>query len=412
MVSDVSARGFVLLDKNFRHYWVAGLLSSSGMWCWRTLAPIMIYQNSSNPLMLGIFSVASYGPVLLFSFVGGTLADRFDKRRISALFQGCTSLLFLLLAIRVAVAGVSPAIICAAAVLEGIFYALAKPSMQSLLYEIVDPHDLTRAVSINTSQYSIAQLIGPVVATMLSLRFGYGAALIFSALLYVPLIVNMVTLQTRRVMPKYAKDANVKNSGKLRQAPEFSHLTTLLIAVALGSVALEGGLKVLAPQVAFDVLGNENSAGYIISAQAFGGILGILVISLLAGRIGDSSLFRFGFIGLAFALGFYATIRISGIALGLAVLAGATYALSFNVLTALIHKHSPDLLRGRILSLHTMALLGTRPFSGLIAGSLSSRLGWRFSTIVFALIALTPLCLRIKRNSWQMASKSLDSPQS
>ncbi|MHB1090109.1 MAG: MFS transporter [Ilumatobacteraceae bacterium] len=411
-MSEVRIRRFVLLDKNFRRYWVAGLLSTSGMWCWRTLAPIMIYQNSSSPLMLGIFSVASYGPVLLFSFVGGTFADRFDKRRISALFQGCTSVLFLLLAMRVMVAGISPAIVCGAAVLEGIFYALAKPSMQSLLYEIVDPQDLTRAVSINTSQYSIAQLIGPIMATMLSLRYGYGAALIFSSLLYIPLIVNMATLHTRRVMPRYVGDVKVKKFGKLRQAPEFSHLAILLLAVALGSVAIEGGVRVLAPEVALNVLGNENSAGYIISAQAFGGILGILVISLFAGRIGDSSLFRLGFVSLAFVLGFYATIRTSEIVLGLAVLVGAAHSLSFNVLTALIHKRSPDLLRGRVLSLHSMALLGTRPFSGLIAGSLSARLGWRFSTGVFALIALTPLCLRIGRDTEHPVSKSLDSLKS
>lgn len=408
MVSEVSVRRFVLLDRSFGRYWVSALLSTSGMWCWRTLAPIMIYKNSNNPLMLGIFSVASYGPVLLFSFAGGILADRFDKRRISALFQGCTSALFLLLAIRVMVAGISPAVVCGAAVLEGIFYALAKPSIQSLIYEIVDPLDLTRAVSINTSQYSIAQLVGPVIATLVSLRYGYGEALIFSSLLYIPLIVSMATLHTRRMMPRCVGDVKVKNSGKLRQAPEFSHLAVLLLAVALGSVAIEGGVRVLAPEVALGVLGNENSAGYIISAQALGGILGILVIFLLAGRIGDSSLFRFGFIGLAFVLGFYATVRISELALGLAVLAGATHSLSFNVLTALIHKHSPDLLRGRVLSLHSMALLGTRPFSGLIAGSLSARLGWRFSTVVFALIALIPLCLRIGRDSEHPVSESLE----
>ena len=397
-MSDVGARRFVLLEKNFRNYWVAGLFSTSGLWCWRTLAPIMIYQNSNNPVMLGIFSVASYGPVLLFSFVGGTLADRFDKRRISALFQGCTSILFLLLALRITVAGFSPTIVCAAAVLEGIFYALAKPSMQSLLYEIVEPNDLTRAVSINTSQYSVAQLLGPFVATVFSLRFGYGVALVFSALLYLPLVLNMTFLKTRRVMPKHVKNTKIKNSGKLRQAPEFPHLITLLTAVALGSVAIEG-CKVLAPQVALEVWGNENNAGYIISAQAVGGILGILIISLIAERIGDTSIYRFGFIVLAIALTFYATVRLSGIALCFVVLAGVMHALSFNVLTALIHKHSPDLLRGRVLSLHTMALLGTRPFSGLIAGSLSAWLGWRFSTIAFALIALIPLCLRIKQNS-------------
>lgn len=380
----------ILLQRDFGVFWTTALLSTSGMWLWRITSPILLFELTGSPLMLGLLSLASYGPLLAFSFVGGMLADRFPRRIMIACCQSFTAALFMTLAVVGWTVGFSPQLIFVVAVAEGTSYALAKPSLQALVYEFVEPGELSRAVAVNTAQFTIAQLIGPTIATGLVIVGGHSLALGAATLLYLPLVGAMFVLRpsgnARRTLST-ARGRELLRDGLA--AIRVPGTAALLIVVAIGSVALEGGVRVLAPQFATVALSRpESTAGLIISGQAVGATLAVLLVGAAVRRWDDIAIARSGFVMMGVGLVAYALSPNLGIALPLAALVGAAQAMTFSVVTALIHRVTLDDVRGRVMAVHAMALLGMRPVAGLIAGSLSAVLGPRLASATFMLLTL------------------------
>ncbi len=383
----------VLKLRTFRIYWLAHLAATSGMWFWRTLAPILVYRATNDPRALGLLSLASYGPVLLFSYLGGSLADRFDKRTIAALFQTVSASIFLVLGCWSYFGELSVLVIGVAAVLESVAYALCKPAIQAMIYDIVGLADLTKAVSINTAQYSIAQLVGPVLASLIALQMGEATALFVAAVLYLPMVMTM-TLYLKKAVP--VSGGKEKRSSSPDKRSPLGVIVVLLVAVALGSIAIEGGVRVLAPQVATDLMSTPSGAGYLISAQALGAILGILVILSVGRNVREMVLFRMGYVLFGLSIVLYSFAPNFYLAVVVAVCMGTCNSVSFTLATAMIHKFSTQANRGRSLSFHSMALLGTRPASGLVAGELSGAYGWPAATRFFSIIAVIPAVVGIR----------------
>ena len=375
----------VLRESNFRTYWLSHLSATSGMWFWRTLGPILVFGLTKDPRVLGLLGLVSYGPVLVFSYGGGYLADYFDKRKVAALFQTISAMIFIVLGLWAINSELTVFVICFAALVESISYSLCKPAIQSLIYNIVKESNLTSAVSVNTAQYSIAQLIGPVLASLILFKFGATVALFSAALLYIPMVYSMSVTFKKLDIPRTKIKKKIADDGTRTKT-----LTVLLLSIALGSVAIEGGVRILAPQVASDLFSSASGAGYLISAQALGGILGILLILAIGKNINELIMFRVGslFFGLSIFLYSFST-NFSQVII-MAIVIGACNSVAFNIATAFIHKVSTQSNRGRSISLHSMALLGSRPATGLVAGGLSSSFGWPIASRVFAIAAVIP----------------------
>ena len=348
-------------------------------------------------MLLGVFTVMAYGPVIAVSFLGGLLADRFDKRDIATLFQAWIVVLFLGLAAFSWSRSLPAVFLLVAALIESVCYALAKPSVQAVLYDVVETKDLGRAVPWNTSQYSVAQIIGPVVAILIMNALNLGAALIVAGFLYVPIIITM-----QKSIPDPRPDPKVEESPNQQTAERHSGLGVLavyLLSVALGSISVEGSVRVLAPAIAEDVSGSAKDAGLLISGHAVGGILGIVVVIFGQRILSGQTLYRVGFAGLSICIVIFSFARSLAGVVVIASVIGMMNAISFNIATTLIHRQSTRLNRGRAMSLHNIALLGTRPIAGIITGALAANLGWSVSSRLFAVTALVPLAIDLIKSS-------------
>jgi len=378
----------LLLQRDFGVYWAASLLATSGMWLWRITGPILLFELTSSAFMLGVLSVASYGPILLLSFAGGVLADRFPRRALIAMSHGLTGTLFAVLAAVHATSGLSPALLCCAAVVEGVAVSLAKPALNSFVAELVPTDRLAEAIAVNTAQFTLAQLVGPAVATGLLVVGGPALPLAVAAALYLPLVVAMRLVHSHHAPHRGMASARLRDlvgTGltAVRQRP----VAQLLLVIAVGSIALEGGVRVLAPQFVRDALGRaESSAGMVLTGQALGSVVAVLVIGRVQRRWPPLRVARQAFVVIAFALAGYALAPNVGVALALAAVIGAAQTTSFSVATSALHQVTADHLRGRIMAVHAMALLGMRPVAGLAAGSLASVAGPRLASGAFVLL--------------------------
>lgn len=351
-------------------------------------------------MLLGIFALMAYGPVIAISFFGGILADKYDKRNIASIFQAMITLLFLIMALVAWAGQLSVGLLLAGALVESIFYSLAKPSVQAVLYDVVEVKDLGRAVPWNTSQYSVAQIIGPLLAVLIVNILGLPVALVAAGLLYLPVIIIMQTsipdARLELVENKNSDQPTIIGSSTL------GVLKVYLLSIAIGSISVEGAVRVLAPMIAEGLTQNVENAGLLISSHAVGGILGIVIV-LFGQRItSEQALYRLGFAGFSFcALVFSFASNLLTAAI-FSMLIGLTNAVSFNIATTLIHRRSSSSNRGRAMSLHNIALLGTRPVAGIIAGAIGVQFGWSVSARFFAVTAAIPLVIDLlKSNSKQ-----------
>src|SRR3954471_19451110 len=154
--------------RNFRLYASANLLSNTGTWMQRIGQDWLVLQLSGDSgVALGLITALQFGPTLVLSMYGGGLGDRYDKRRVLLITQGLMGLLALVLGLLVATGGIALWHVFVLAALLGAVSAIDAPVRQAFVSEMVGPELLANAVSLNSTIFNGARLIGPAVAGLL-----------------------------------------------------------------------------------------------------------------------------------------------------------------------------------------------------------------------------------------------------
>jgi MFS family permease len=154
--------------RNFRLYASANLLSNTGTWMQRIGQDWLVLQLSGDSgVALGLITALQFGPTLVLSMYGGVLGDRYDKRRLLQITQGLMGVLALVLGLLVATGGIALWHVFVLAALLGAVSAIDAPVRQAFVSEMVGPELLANAVSLNSTIFNGARLIGPAVAGLL-----------------------------------------------------------------------------------------------------------------------------------------------------------------------------------------------------------------------------------------------------
>ena len=169
MHSDLGTGMFrALRVRNFRRYASANLVSLTGTWMQRIGQDWLVLQLSGDSgVALGLITALQFGPTLLLSMYGGVLADRYAKRRMLLITQALMGLLALVLGILVATGAVELWHVFLLAGGLGAVAAVDAPVRQSFASEMVGPELLANAVSLNSTIFNAARLVGPSLAGLL-----------------------------------------------------------------------------------------------------------------------------------------------------------------------------------------------------------------------------------------------------
>jgi cyanate permease len=287
-------------------------------------------------------------------------------------------------------------------------YAIAKPSTVALLPGLVPRDEVTDAVGLNSLQFILGQIIGPLIAAAVMATGGAAWAFTINALTFVGPIVSMVYLQRRGLGER---DADVR-SGASGASPstirvlDYLRAEPWVVALLLGIVATSAPLEVirtLSPAIVVEGLREpESAAGLVVAAQSVGSAVALMIFVPLRRR-GWSR--RMAAAGLAFqALGLVGTWLAPGLGLALftVALVGFGFSLCFPVLTGALQLELPDAVRGRIMAFHQTAHLGNRPITAVVVGLLATAFGAQ--PAVAAGAALAPVGILASRRAWRLLS--------
>jgi MFS family permease len=365
--------------RDFRLLWFGAFTSSSGTWLQETALAWITLQLTDDPSYLGYLGFLSTAPILIFTLIGGVLADRIDRRRILITSQWL-QLTFALTLASLAFFKIPAMILVwsalALAFMTGCVQAFGGPAYQSLVPMLVDKKDLPNAIALNSIQFQLARVVGASVGSFPFAVFAdqmIAAAVSFglNGLSFIVVIFALMSLSVRHI----SRPTVGGMRSQLRAGLNFVwHREALRSLTLLAFASTFLGIQVMTflPAFADDIL-RIGAKGYfwLVATSGVGAVTGALITAGLGDVVnrGRKALLMqicFGAAIIAFSL-----TRSAPIATAIIFLAGVFMMILFAMIMSLVQLIVDDDMRGRVMSIYMVAFRGGMPLGGLITGLLS-----------------------------------------
>ncbi|MBT4141685.1 MAG: MFS transporter, partial [Chloroflexi bacterium] len=326
--------------------------------------------------MVTMVTAAMMMPMLFLSLVGGALADRFDRKKITMISDivmlGSFAVLF-----GVSAAGImAPWHILAVSVVNGIAFSMAVSARQALISGLVHREQMRTAVGLSATTYNSAQIIGPAIGGAMLPLLGATWALGVSTIVVIPAILLYTTLKP--VQHSSVNDAKGSIVENVKAGLAYSFQNSTLRFLMLGAMVMiltVGPFQSLMPVFAEDVLGvGAGGLGVLMLAAGFGALAGSISVVAIGESVAHQKLeLVFGLLAAAsltaFALSSFFALSI------LLVMITAFATTGFMVVNmTVVQIMTPDHMRGRVVSVRFL-VIGLMPFGALSMGGAAESLG-------------------------------------
>ncbi|WP_454226265.1 MFS transporter [Propioniciclava flava] len=360
--------------RNYRHYFIGALVSNNGTWMQRIAQDWLVYTLTGSGLAVGITMAMQFGPMLVLGLYGGVLADRYPQRRILLLTQMAMMLLAGLLATVTFLNFVTVEWVYIIALLFGIVTALDNPARQSFVGVMVPPRLLPNAVALNSGNFNLARLSGPAVAGLLIASAGVAWAFLFNALSFLPMLYALATLDSSgfEEVPRTGRGARAFREGLSYVAGHPRILVTIILVFFIGTFGFNFPI-ILTAYAAKVFDGGSALYGILNSMMAVGSVLG----AILAARRESVTPARMITMSASFAAGLIVLSLIGWLPAFMVVLVIAGLAgVSFNTMAnASVQIEADPAVRGRVMSLYFVVMMGTTPLGSLFTGWVTDSYG-------------------------------------
>ncbi|MEX2550523.1 MAG: MFS transporter [Nitriliruptoraceae bacterium] len=394
----------LLRQHTFRTFFLGSSLSSIGTWFQNIAAGLLIYELTRSTLLVGAVNFSQFIGSFVLASVAGGAADRYDRRKLLIVSQLGAALVGALLAVITLLGAVTPVIVVVAALLLGLSLAFMVPALQALVPLLVDDEHLDAAVALNSVSFNLARAVGPVLGAMVVGSAGYGVAFALNAASFLAFVVALAVVRPRPQRIRSGARPKLRESVRLLRAePAW---WAVLMATMVISMSTDP-INTLTPELALDVHGGaEVDAGFLVGA--FGGGATVTALTMTGWirrrrRALPAAMLVQGsgmlLVGAAPTLPAAMLVQGSGMLLvgaaptltvafvGMAI-SGAGFIGGTTRATARLQSEVPDLQRGRVMALWSMAFVGTRPLASLVSGVIAEVAGARVAALVLALPVL------------------------
>jgi MFS family permease len=358
-----------------------------GTWMQSTTQSWLVFKLTGSGTAIGVVVALQTLPILLFGPIGGTIADRFGKYRILFYTQGLAGVQAAVLAVLDLTGHLQLWEIYLMAVVLGFVNMIDNPTRQTFIVEMVGRDQLPNAVTLNSVMVNVARAIGPAIGGILIAVVGTGWCFAINAISFVFVLGGLKMIDQTLLTP--APPAP-RGAGQVLEGFRYVSKTpvlrnSLLMMAVVGMLAYE--FQVSLPLVAKNTFGGGSTLyGFLNSAMGVGAIVGGLISAgrsnRSARRLANTALF-FGGVMLLAALAPDVGLEIVALLL---VGAGSVTFLSLGNST--LQLAAEPGMRGRVMSLWSVAFLGSTPIGGPLVGFIGGTLGARYGLGIGALAAV------------------------
>lgn len=384
-----------LRSRNFRLLWIGFLISHTGTWMAIVGVGWLIYSVTGSPFYLGLNSLAFAVPMIVLPVFGGVIADRVDRLRMLKATQSGMLLSALALAVLVHTGHIILWAVIALNFLDGVFLAFDNPARQALIPDLVDPPALMSAVSLSGVTYQSAAFVGPALAGIILGAAGTERTYVLFYLNAVSFLAVLISLTQIRgvVYHVHGHAEGVWQSLHAGLAYVWATpVTRALITLAIISGLFARSASVLMPVFALDILDvGARGLGFLLAAPGAGTIVGSAVLAGLGTISRKGRYYVVGNLIFCTCLAAFTISRVFPVSLALLLIAGGFAATSGVVLVTMLQFNTPGHLRGRVLSLVTLAFIGVPSLGGMVVGSAATAIGTPQAIFAGAVIVATAM---------------------
>lgn len=367
--------------RNYRIFASANLLAVIAVWMQRVAQDWMVLELSGSVTAVGITVFMQFIPSLLLMPLGGILADRYSKRRILIISQSAAGVLAAVMAVLALTGRLEVWHIYVIAFVLGLVVVADQPARQVFVNELVGPRQLRNAISLNSSIFQLGGMIGPAVSGVLIMAVGGGWAFAVNAVACAVTVISLFLIRTDELV----KMPPVKRAkGQLMEGVRYAlGKPTIFFPAAMAAVFAVFGLSLAVLMAAY--------ANTVFDAGAGGyGLLNTLVaLGALGGALASTRIATLRLRGVMAAAGAYGVVvMLASFAPSMAtfgavmVVAGFASLLFLTSANQLVQMSTNVLIRGRVMSLYIMVLIGGQALGGPLMGWLAEHWGVQGATLV------------------------------
>jgi len=375
-----------LQHRDYRRYFALVLLSATADNIEHVISYWVIFQAFHSPMLAGFAVISHWVPFLLFSVYAGSLADRYDCRKLIQISQGLFALASLAWAVLFLTGTLRVWHAAAILLIHGAAGVIGLPASQLIVYDIVGPERLPSAIRLNATSRYLAILFGPAVGGGLMLLLGPGQGLLANILIYVPFTLYLL----RMPYTGHRRDPGARRATGfgladiqrlLGEARADSRLLTMILLGGTTSFLVGNAFQAQMPEYAHHLGADEAGAWYsvLLAANAVGAIIGAVLLEsstfvTLSARAAILCALVWGVL-----MAVFPAAQNYPVAVLLLVLAGIFNVAFTSMAQTIVQLLAPPHLRGSMVGLFNTSMLGLRAGSGLTVGVLGALIGVQWS---------------------------------
>lgn len=348
--------------------WLGACTSSIGTWMQKLAQSWLVYKLSDSSLYLGIDAFLGEIPIFLFSLVGGVFADRTSRRHLLLASQVVQMACAVILALLAGFGVVKVWHIWCLSFTVGLAQAFGGPAYSALLPSLVNRENLQNAIALNSIQFNLARVIGPMLGGIALEKFGAAWCFGLNGLSYVGAIISLLTIRANFIPEKSSESV----LGSIKQGIRFiRHRPGMdaLIVLAFLMTSLSLPLITFLPVFAKDIFrSGPETLTLFLSLSGAGSVAGAVLVAASNVQKQQSKtalvvLLILGFLIVSFGLS--KSLPLSAVLL---FCSGIALMIVFSLNITVVQNHASDQMRGRVMSVYNVAFRGGTPIGSLLAG--------------------------------------------
>lgn len=355
--------------------WLGACVSTIGTFVQQFAQSWLVYDLTKDPFYLGLDLFLGQLPIMLFSLVGGVFADRLDRKRMLLYSQYIQMVCAFVLATLFATHTVRVWEILTLSFLVGVGQSFGGPAYSALLPTLVGPEDLANAISMNSIQFNLARIIGPTLGGLAYTVFGATWCFALNGVSYIAVIISLIVIHVKFVAPK--TQISVMKSMKegiafIREREGLAHLVLLAFFTTLFGFSLTGFLPVIVRTIFHS---GPKTYELLLVCSGAGSICGALMVAAMEKLKGQGWMALLALFALGSSTAAFAFSRWIPLSCVLIFLGGAAVMASASLMLSLVQSIVADSMRGRVMSVYSLAFRAGIPLGALTLGKLIPLIG-------------------------------------
>lgn len=379
--------------RDFRLLWIGAFTSTTGTWMQTVAQGWLVLQMTDSAFLLGVDGFLATGPMLFFSLFGGVVADRMERRKIMLLSQYLQMGFAFILALLIYFGEVKIWHIFLLSFLTGSAQSFSGPAYISLLPLLVRRSDVPNAVAMNSMQFNLARVVGPLLAGITLAAWGPAICFALNGLSFIAVIIALMMIRTPNVTPA-SEQLGIMDEMRAGFQFVWKRRTLMLLTfLAFAGTFLGMPMVTFMPVVARTIF-SMNASGYasMLTVYGVGSVAGALIVAATAHQPNKGRLALLLQLVSACLLIAFGLSRLLTASLVILFFAGAAIVAVIALYSSLVQLTTTDAMRGRVMSIFMLAFRGGMPLGNIIAGYVAERwsitLALVVNGVVLALVAL------------------------